>query len=63
MEEAYETALQQVGGLEEAKPKAVLELLQGAHPHLTIQVGRHLGIPPCVYMRVWRALLFISPFL
>lgn len=37
MEDAYQAALEHVGGLEAAKPKAVLELLQGQFPHLTIQ--------------------------
>lgn len=39
MEEAYEAALQRVGGQDAAKPKAVHELLALQFPHLTMQVG------------------------
>lgn len=41
MEEAYAVALERVGGLDAAKPKAVLECLQDEFPQLTIQVGDH----------------------
>lgn len=37
MEEAYLAALDKVGGLEAAKPRAILDELQTEFPHLTLQ--------------------------
>ncbi|EFN58253.1 hypothetical protein CHLNCDRAFT_142186 [Chlorella variabilis] len=37
MEEAYEAALEQLGGLEVAKPKTMLDVLQPEFPELTLQ--------------------------
>ena len=37
MEEAYLAALDKVGGLEAAKPRAILDELQAEFPHLTLQ--------------------------
>lgn len=39
MERAYVAALDKLGGLEKAKPKAMLELLQRQFPRLTIQAS------------------------
>lgn len=41
MEEAYDAAVVQCGGLEAAKPKGVFEAMQatGEFPELTLQVG------------------------
>lgn len=39
MEEAYEAALEQLGGLDAAKPKAVYELLQDEFPQLSVHVS------------------------
>lgn len=41
MEEAYDAAVGQCGGLEAAKPKGVFEAMQatGEFPELTLQVG------------------------
>ena len=38
MEEAYSAALERVGGLEAAKPKALLTLLAPQFPQLTLEV-------------------------
>ncbi len=38
MEEAYEAALKQLGGLDNAKPKAVYDLLAHEFPVLSVQV-------------------------
>ena len=43
MEEAYEEALQQLGGLEEAKPRDMLEALVSEFPQLTRKVRWFLG--------------------
>lgn len=37
LEEAYEGAVRRLGGLHEARPKALLEALQGEFPDLTLQ--------------------------
>ena len=39
MEEAYLAALESLGGLTEAKPSSVLELLVERFPQLTLQAG------------------------
>lgn len=39
MEEAYLAALDKVGGLEAAKPRAILDELQHEFPHLTLQAS------------------------
>ena len=45
MEEAYLAALEKVGGLEAAKPRAILDELQAEFPHLTLQAsGRMRGM-------------------
>ncbi len=45
MEEAYDAAVAQCGGLEAAKPKGVFEAMQatGEFPELTLQVGACSG--------------------
>ncbi len=40
MEDAYMVALDKLGGLEKAKPKALLELLHHLFPHLTLKASR-----------------------
>ena len=45
MEEAYLAALESLGGLPEAKPSAVLELLVAAFPQLTLQAGCRVQSP------------------
>jgi hypothetical protein len=37
MEESYVEALEQLGGLDIAKPKAMTEILQPLYPHLSLQ--------------------------
>lgn len=37
MEEAYQAALEKVGGLDAAKPRALLDELQDEFPFLTLQ--------------------------
>jgi len=39
LQDAYLDALEQCGGLHEARPKALLDILQARFPYLTLQVG------------------------
>lgn len=41
MEEAYEAAIEQLGGLDNAKPKAVYDLLADEFPVLSVQARRY----------------------